>query len=168
METVSKKRGRPSSLAESEIMAARMYASCTTRRSLQNWAYQTRALHMLLPKDSSAAPYSHFLPSEKEVMESGQKIPHVLLSQIGRLPFELMVPAAQEICDRKLSIKAAIKFVKQLRIGDTKKPFSVTELAKILALAIDAYGETHDSSSEEILTTLQCLSEIVSDSQEGE
>ncbi|MCC7336170.1 MAG: hypothetical protein IT422_13850 [Pirellulaceae bacterium] len=167
LETVSKKRGRPTSLTESELQAAAAFNPGSTRRGSQNWAYQTRALRELLPKDSNAAPYSHFLPSENEVVHGRKKIPHVLLSEIGRLPFDWMKPIAQEICERRLSVKEAVKYVKQLRIGNSKKPFKQSELISMIANAIDSYSETHETQLSQILCALESVSEIVSELMEA-
>ncbi len=162
MGTVSKKRGRPSKFSDEERIVAAL-SNSTTTRGKQNFMYGLRAHHMLGDKDLDASPFGHFLPSYNEVTSGRKEFSSVLLSEIGRLAWDEMRPVAQEICDRKLTTKEAIAFVRRNRLGDREKEFNQYELFGKIAKCVNAYTDSHFCTNGQLLATLQSISEIISE-----
>ena len=112
--------------------------------------------------------HSYKFCASAEDMPSGKsELPMVLLSEIGRLHPDDMRLVASEIDERCLSVRDAIKFVKQCRNGTKKRKASQIELVQILAKVIDKYCETHDTSIDCLTMASLSVLEIVSEKEWG-
>ena len=157
------KRGRPTAIPEWLLSLARqIFPATTTTRGRQNNAYALQAFFVLVQPENDGR--FHFMPTAKQLDSGRYEAPWMLLTELGRLDPDDLVPMAGEVSERKLSPGDAVAFVRDYRTaGRPRKPFSQFGLLSILTEAIDRYTATHDATAEQIVTTLESISEMVSE-----
>ena len=161
-ETVSKKRGRPQTVEDWEIAIVKASThGNVSDRTIRNNVYEMRAVSTLYFK-CGASQFDHFLPSQADI-DSGQgKLPCVLLTELGQLNDHEMVEIAKEICDRKLSTKDAVQFVRSYRCKRKPlKEFSSAEFFSCLNLAMQGYAKTHECSWIKLFNTVDSFRDAV-------
>jgi hypothetical protein len=165
-EPISKNVGRPRDFADWEMELVKNYCDAKTLRGQQNWLYMLEAMGEL--GITSCEPHQYkCLPQGNDVSAGRAKLPCVLLSEIGRLNRSDMHHVAAEIDKRGLSQSDAIRFVKQVRTGGKKRKFSAFELTERISKTIDLFWESHEATLDQILFSLECVSETVSEMKNG-
>ena len=166
MKTISKKKlGRPKAIEDFEMHFAGQWSSAKTIRGMQNWCYMLRAMKELGITERENKHSYKFCASTEDIDSGKSELPMALLSEIGRLHPDDMRLVATEIDKRGLSVRDAIKFVKQCRIGTTKRKYSQFKLYDKLSDVINKYREKHESTTDQLTIAIRSLLEIVSEKE---